>query len=36
LSAISWGLCADTKGEKVVLFGISTGTKGEFGKFEKY
>jgi hypothetical protein len=26
-SLISWRLCTSTKGEKVVLFGLSTGTK---------
>jgi hypothetical protein len=35
-SSISWGLCAGTKCEKVVLFGFwSTGTKGEFRIFEE-
>jgi hypothetical protein len=29
-SSISWGLCTGTKGEKVVIFGFSTGTKCEF------
>jgi hypothetical protein len=33
-SSISWGLCTGTKCEKVVLFGFSTGTKGE--KFNFY
>jgi hypothetical protein len=28
-SSISWGLCTGIKGEKVVLFGFSTGTKTE-------
>jgi hypothetical protein len=28
-SSISWGLCTGTKGEKVVLFGFSTGTNTE-------
>jgi hypothetical protein len=34
-SSISWGLCTDTKCAKVVLFGFSTGTKGEFRIFEE-
>jgi hypothetical protein len=34
-SSISWGLCTGTKGEKVVLFGFSTGTKDEFRIFEE-
>jgi hypothetical protein len=29
-SSISWGLCTGSKGEKVVIFGFSTRTKGEF------
>jgi hypothetical protein len=28
-SSISWGLCNGTKGEKVLLFGFSTGSKSE-------
>jgi hypothetical protein len=28
-SSISWGLCTGIKGEKVVIFGLSTGTKTE-------
>jgi hypothetical protein len=34
-SSISWGLFTDTKCEKVVLFGFSTGNKGEFRIFEE-
>jgi hypothetical protein len=34
-SSISWGLCIGTKGEKVVIFGFSTGTKDEFRIFEE-
>jgi hypothetical protein len=33
--AISWGLCTGTKGEKMVIFGFSTGTKSEFRIFEE-
>jgi hypothetical protein len=33
ISLISRGLCTGTKGEKVVLFGFSIGTKGEFRIF---
>jgi hypothetical protein len=28
-SSISWGLCTGTKGEKVLIFRFSTGTKSE-------
>jgi hypothetical protein len=30
-----WRLCTGTKDEKVVLFGFSTGTKGQFRIFEQ-
>jgi TRAP-type mannitol/chloroaromatic compound transport system permease large subunit len=34
-SSIFWGICTGTKGGKVVLFGLSTGTKYEFRIFEE-
>jgi hypothetical protein len=34
-SPISWRLRTGTKGEKVTLYGFSTGTKGEFRIFEE-
>jgi hypothetical protein len=34
-SSIPWGLCTGTKCEKVVLFGFSTGPKGEFRIFDE-
>jgi hypothetical protein len=33
-TSISWGLCIGTKGEKLLLFGFNTGTKGKFSLFE--